>query len=366
MKRLEESKKFHNPTDVINLTNSHKIRNLQSCCLVTMAPTICQDKKPRQIRANLKEIRRQPNTANALLSALTTTAGSGQTTRAHSSGNGSDNATITAGVINYVSTAPNTAALRLRDTLNTDAVEIPQSDSMRVDRLDLEDGQHIISENLVSSSNMGPELVRALIADQMEMEMDMEHSDIFDEEDCEVHSINSGARYCHNHINNINKNNSNHLLQCNVKTMFPLSDKKINKSNEKLNYNQQKRTQHYISAEEDTDNESNTYTSMCELKKTEGLLSIALKTIKLVKRNQMLQRRLAQLQFETSEFIESVMANPENRHFRNKISSPALSPSAPTTPVSPASPSSSSLASPSAAQISSSSPLQSSTTTTRA
>lgn len=52
----------------------------------------------------------------------------------------------------------------------------------------------------------------------------------------------------------------------------------------------------------------------------EGLLSIALKTIKLVQRNKLLQKRLAQLQLETSEFIASVLANPENRHFREKIS----------------------------------------------
>lgn len=51
----------------------------------------------------------------------------------------------------------------------------------------------------------------------------------------------------------------------------------------------------------------------------EGLLSIALKTIKLVQRNKLLQKRLAQLQLETSEFIASVLANPENRHFREKI-----------------------------------------------
>jgi len=53
---------------------------------------------------------------------------------------------------------------------------------------------------------------------------------------------------------------------------------------------------------------------------SEGLLSIAIKTIKLVQRNKLLQKRLAQLQLETSEFIASVLANPENRQFREKIS----------------------------------------------
>lgn len=53
---------------------------------------------------------------------------------------------------------------------------------------------------------------------------------------------------------------------------------------------------------------------------SEGLLSIAIKTIKLVQRNKLLQKRLAQLQLETSEFIASVLANPENRQFRDKMS----------------------------------------------
>ncbi|KAH8360129.1 hypothetical protein KR093_010914 [Drosophila rubida] len=58
----------------------------------------------------------------------------------------------------------------------------------------------------------------------------------------------------------------------------------------------------------------------------EGLLSIALKTIKLVQRNKLLQKRLAQLQLETSEFIASVLANPENRHFRDKVTVKTESP----------------------------------------
>ncbi|XP_041630882.1 pneumococcal serine-rich repeat protein [Drosophila kikkawai] len=52
---------------------------------------------------------------------------------------------------------------------------------------------------------------------------------------------------------------------------------------------------------------------------SDGLLSIAIKTIKLVQRNKLLQKRLTQLQLETSEFIASVLANPENRQFREKI-----------------------------------------------
>lgn len=55
------------------------------------------------------------------------------------------------------------------------------------------------------------------------------------------------------------------------------------------------------------------------VRSTDGLLSIAIKTIKLVKRNQLLQQRLTQLQLETSEFIQSVLSNPENRHFRENI-----------------------------------------------
>ncbi|XP_055907245.1 uncharacterized protein LOC129942372 [Eupeodes corollae] len=56
-----------------------------------------------------------------------------------------------------------------------------------------------------------------------------------------------------------------------------------------------------------------------ESKHTKGLFDIAIKMIKLVHRNQLLQRRLSQLQAETSQFIESVLANPENQAFRDKV-----------------------------------------------
>ncbi|XP_050070555.1 uncharacterized protein LOC126558564 [Anopheles maculipalpis] len=48
-----------------------------------------------------------------------------------------------------------------------------------------------------------------------------------------------------------------------------------------------------------------------------GLFDIALKTVKLIRRNQELQHRLAQLQEETNAFIDSVMANPENESLRS-------------------------------------------------
>ncbi|XP_065354808.1 uncharacterized protein DDB_G0283357 [Calliphora vicina] len=76
-------------------------------------------------------------------------------------------------------------------------------------------------------------------------------------------------------------------------------------------------------AKQQTDNSNNhnnnNTKSLTNIRNTDGLLSIAIKTIKLVKRNQLLQQRLTQLQLETSEFIQSVLANPENRHFRENI-----------------------------------------------
>lgn len=50
-----------------------------------------------------------------------------------------------------------------------------------------------------------------------------------------------------------------------------------------------------------------------------GLFDIALKTVKLIRRNQELQLRLSQLQEETNAFIESVMANPENESLRSRF-----------------------------------------------
>lgn len=49
---------------------------------------------------------------------------------------------------------------------------------------------------------------------------------------------------------------------------------------------------------------------------TRGLLEIALRTLKLIRRNQELQQKLVQLQQETQTFIVSVMANPENQTVR--------------------------------------------------
>ncbi|XP_014085567.1 uncharacterized protein Cipc isoform X2 [Bactrocera oleae] len=230
------------------------------------------------------------------------------------------------------------STLRVRGSRDDSAAGKSYTEPMRGDRL-LQDEEdlHEVSENFVSSSTRGPELVRAIIDEQMELD-----NDILDEEDCEVHSITSGVRYHNN-------DQARQMLHCTVKTVFPapaLSDKQFFTSHT-TNLSGNKR--HYGSDEEDTD--SDTYSSMCEIKKTEGLLSIALKTIKLVKRNQLLQRRLAQLQLETSEFIQSVMANPENRHIRNNMNSPATTISS--TPSSPSMPS-----------PSTESPLQSPTTTT--
>ncbi|XP_061497310.1 location of vulva defective 1 isoform X1 [Anopheles gambiae] len=62
-----------------------------------------------------------------------------------------------------------------------------------------------------------------------------------------------------------------------------------------------------------------------------GLFDIALKTVKLIRRNQELQVRLAQLQEETSAFIDSVMANPENESLRSHFYSSKRIPTLPLT-----------------------------------
>ncbi|XP_017849073.1 transcription factor kayak [Drosophila busckii] len=59
--------------------------------------------------------------------------------------------------------------------------------------------------------------------------------------------------------------------------------------------------------------------SLEPVRQQDRLLSIAIKTIKLVQRNKLLQKRLAQLQLETSAFIASVLDNPENRHLRDNL-----------------------------------------------
>lgn len=59
---------------------------------------------------------------------------------------------------------------------------------------------------------------------------------------------------------------------------------------------------------------------------TKGLFDIALKTVKLIRRNQELQKRLAQLRDETTAFIESVMSNPENESLRSRLQTTASPP----------------------------------------
>jgi len=54
---------------------------------------------------------------------------------------------------------------------------------------------------------------------------------------------------------------------------------------------------------------------------TRGLIEIAMRTIKLIRRNQELQKRLSDLQRETNCFIETVMANPENKNLRSPVAS---------------------------------------------
>jgi hypothetical protein len=49
---------------------------------------------------------------------------------------------------------------------------------------------------------------------------------------------------------------------------------------------------------------------------SQGLLEIAVKTVRLMRRNQELQAKLTQLQSETDAFISSVMLNPENETLR--------------------------------------------------
>ncbi|XP_066997514.2 uncharacterized protein Cipc isoform X2 [Anabrus simplex] len=52
------------------------------------------------------------------------------------------------------------------------------------------------------------------------------------------------------------------------------------------------------------------------LQRRDGLLNITIRTMKLMRRNQQLQQRLAQLQAETRAFVRSVMNNPENQGLR--------------------------------------------------
>ncbi|XP_067637875.1 signal transducer and activator of transcription B [Eurosta solidaginis] len=304
-----------------------------------MAPTICSEKKPRQIRSNLKEIRRQQNSSSTILStaaAVGSSSNSVITTVSKSNGNALSNSSRN---IDYVA-APRNVRSRINSEISS-AIETTSLQSMRINRLHLElhQQQQQPSDNIVSPSRTRRELLRNAKSNQMDTD-----DDITDEEDFEVHSITSGA-HCKNNNRNYNNTtnynsmtntNNQHLrqfVQClkhddddktifqTTQSAFSLNDKQglntISTANNSNHAHNSRR--HYVCDENE---------EMFEMKNTEGLLAIALKTIKLVKRNQILQQRLTQLQHETSEFIESVLRNPENQHFRDKMSqSPVSSPS---------------------------------------
>ncbi|KAH8277314.1 hypothetical protein KR026_008969, partial [Drosophila bipectinata] len=114
----------------------------------------------------------------------------------------------------------------------------------------------------------------------------------------------------------------------NIKTVLqPTTAKNGNNrnSNHKRSYEDEPVAAEAVASDSDSDSgyefgDQDMGKKQCHIQhNTDGLLSIAIKTINLVQRNKLLQKRLAQLQLETSEFIASVMANPENRQFREQI-----------------------------------------------
>ncbi|XP_066589074.1 uncharacterized protein Cipc [Prorops nasuta] len=56
--------------------------------------------------------------------------------------------------------------------------------------------------------------------------------------------------------------------------------------------------------------------------KREGLLSIVVRTMALVRRNHILQARVNALRAETRDFICSVLSNPENKYRQRKLEAP--------------------------------------------
>lgn len=53
-------------------------------------------------------------------------------------------------------------------------------------------------------------------------------------------------------------------------------------------------------------------------------MDIAIKTVKLMRRNQILQKKLSQLQSETQAFIQSVLDNPENQAIKEQFGKVAV------------------------------------------
>ncbi|XP_017079795.2 DNA (cytosine-5)-methyltransferase 1 [Drosophila eugracilis] len=250
-----------------------------------MAPTICSEKK------QLRETRRHHGVATAAISSSSSTASTASSSSSTAGSTAAAAATQASSVLNYVA----------KGSMNSTSRRRPVRLQRRM--------PHILARVTSFSTDTSSGV-------ETEVEMDTEQRMQLDEDSYSDARIQVLQQQPHSSSDNNIKTvlqpttasgyNSKHNRSAKVK----ICDREVP-----------------LQMEDDDDGDSGYEYSQDPIKEqnlynqnSEGLLSIAIKTIKLVQRNKLLQKRLAQLQLETSEFIASVLANPENRQFREKIS----------------------------------------------
>ncbi|XP_017011399.2 uncharacterized protein Cipc [Drosophila takahashii] len=252
-----------------------------------MAPTICSEKK------QLRETRRHHGVATAAISSSSSSAAA-TASSSSSSSTGSTSAaaaTQTSSVLNYVA----------KGSMNSSSRRRPVRLQRRM--------PHILARVASFSTDTS-----SGVETEVEMDSDQIGSD---------HQIQMLQQQQQPHSSS-SDNNIKTVLQ---PTMASGYSSKHNRSAGQAKNCDQDAVPMQVVVDDDDDGDSGYEYSQDPIKEqhlyhqnSEGLLSIAIKTIKLVQRNKLLQKRLAQLQLETSEFIASVLSNPENRQFREKIS----------------------------------------------
>eukprot|EP00099_Drosophila_melanogaster_P010223 NP_001262983.1 uncharacterized protein Dmel_CG31324, isoform B [Drosophila melanogaster] len=250
-----------------------------------MAPTICSEKK------QLRETRRHHGVATAAISSASATASTASSSSSLSVGSTSAAAaTQASSVLNHVA----------KGSMNSMSRRRPARLQRRM--------PHILARVSSFSTDTSSGV-------ETEVEMDSEQRMQLDDDRYSDARIQGLQQQPHSSSDNIKT-----VLQPTTASGY---SSKQNRSARAKNCDREVPLQ----IEDDHDGDSGYEYSQDPIKEqhmyhqnSEGLLSIAIKTIKLVQRNKLLQKRLAQLQLETSEFIASVLANPENRQFRDKMS----------------------------------------------
>ncbi|EDV53565.1 suppressor protein SRP40 [Drosophila erecta] len=259
-----------------------------------MAPTICSEKK------QLRETRRHHGVATAAISSASTTASTTSTTSSSSSS--SSSTSLSAGSTSAAAATQATSVLNhvAKGSMNS----MSRRRQARMQRRMPNILARVASFSTDTSSGV-----------ETEVEMDSEQRMQLEEE-----------RYSEDRIQDLKQ--KPHSSSDNIKTVLQPTTASGFSSKQNRSVRAKKCDREVpLQVEDDRDGDSGYEYSQDPVKEqhlyhrnSEGLLSIAIKTIKLVQRNQLLQKRLAELQLETSEFIASVLANPENRQFRDKMS----------------------------------------------